>query len=419
MGIPERVIEEVRGRVKLSEIIGQDIELRRSGSTFKACCPFHNEKTPSFIVDDNKAFYKCYGCGVSGDVFSWMQERRNMDFVQAAIELGRIAHVDVEGQMEESSATPEEKAARKKEREDTRSRKAWMLRANEVARDWFVSCLWQGGTEAQSDKGTKFKGEAEQSSDTGGGACAPQEQSAGSSTGTFGDDVSAEAARALDYIRGRGFSDETIREWGLGYAPAGGGLADHLIQLGKGAGRKPETMRKCAVAAGLLGKSESGFIYERFKGRLMFPIADAQGRVVGFSGRVLPGGEMQNGRKVGKYVNTSETDIFKKHSLLYGLDKAVAAIRQRGHATLTEGNTDVIKAHQSGKKHYVATLGTAFTEEHARVLSGFCNVLLAGFDNDEAGQKAARKTRAVCNAAGIELRVFRYQKILEKEEVAA
>ena len=315
MAITPQFLDELRSRVPVSDVVGKRVKLAKKGREFTGLCPFHSEKTPSFTVNDDKAFYHCFGCGAHGDVIRFVTETEGLTFPEAVAKLAGMAGLSV------PQATPEERkrAERAKSLQD----------ACEAALRFFRRRL---------------------------------NEPAG--------------ADALAYLRRRGLKPETIEAFRLGWAPDGRAALKQAL-TGEGF---PEPM---LVEAGLLVKPEDGGdSYDRFRGRVIFPIADRRGRVIAFGGRAL--GDIQP-----KYLNSPETPLFNKGRLLYALDKARQAVRDGAEVIVTEGYTDVIALHQAGFGGAVAPLGTALTESQIEELWRLASGPVLCFDGDEAGRRAA------------------------------
>lgn len=315
MAITPQFLDELRSRVPVSDVVGKRVKLAKKGREFTGLCPFHSEKTPSFTVNDDKAFYHCFGCGAHGDVIRFVTETEGLTFPEAVAKLAGMAGLSV------PQATREERqrAERAKSLQD----------ACEAALRFFRRRL---------------------------------NEPAG--------------ADALSYLRRRGLKPETIEAFRLGWAPDGRSILKQAL-AGEGF---PEPM---LVEAGLLIKPEDGGeSYDRFRGRVIFPIADRRGRVIAFGGRAL--GDIQP-----KYLNSPETPLFNKGRLLYALDKARQAVRDGAEVIVTEGYTDVIALHQAGFGGAVAPLGTALTESQIEELWRLAPGPVLCFDGDEAGRRAA------------------------------
>lgn len=307
--------QDIKTRLDIADLVGEYVTLKPAGSgAFKACCPFHQERTPSFYVSRTRQSWRCFGCNEGGDHFSFIQKIEGMEFREALAFLAQKAGVIL----------PEYDAKQSGDRHR-------LHEVNALAAKFFQSAL----------------------------LTLPQ----------------AEAARA--YLKKRGVDDLTADLFKIGYAPDGWqALTDALIKKGVNADE--------LVRAGLASKRERGEgVYDRFRDRLMFPILDVQGNVVGFTGRVL-----QSDVKEAKYVNTPETAVYRKSAVLYGLDKAKGEIRRADLAVLVEGNMDVVSSHQFGVTNVIACSGTALTSEQLHLLKRFTTNLAIAFDADSAGRTA-------------------------------
>ena len=314
---PEAAKEEIRERADLVDLISQYVELRQAGRNWKGLCPFHQEKTPSFNVNRESRFWKCFGCGAGGDVFSFVQRIENLAFPEAMKFLADRVGVTWD---------PEPGFQR------TRDEREEVLAVNDVAAHWF------------------------------------REQLAGQ-TGV--------AARA--YLESRGLNAETIERFKVGFAPPKwDGLLAHLNGRGIGEER--------ILRAALAKRSERGSIYDVFRNRIIFPICDVVGKVIAFGGRAM------DPEDPAKYLNSPETLVFTKGRTFYGLDLARRSIGEAGHAVVVEGYMDVVALAQHGVDHCVATLGTALTEDHAKILSRYTSEIVLVYDDDEAGIQAALRS---------------------------
>lgn len=318
-----RSIDDIKLRTPIEDVVRERVpSLRKRGRLWEACCPFHEEKTPSFKVDPARGTWHCFGaCATGGDAIRFVERSQNVEFIEALRYLAARCGVTL----------PE----RKTERD----------RVEDVERDRIYGAL---------ARASEFYRRALHT---------PQ------------------GAPALEYLRSRGLTTATIDAFGVGYAPAGGEvLSSRALAAGVG--------EEWLVRAGLSRRDDRGRVYDFFRDRLMIPIRDLKGRVVGFGGRRLSDADPRNP----KYVNTSETEVFHKGRLIYALDFALDHVRRRGHLMLVEGYTDVMAAHQVGLRTVVAVLGTATTDEHAGLVrkSGARRVSLV-FDGDEAGRKATYK----------------------------
>ncbi len=307
---------QLRNTADIVDIIGSFVPLKRSGASYKGLCPFHKEKTPSFMVHPGKQLFHCFGCGVGGDVVKFWMMYERVDF-RTAVE--QIAH-RIGLAIPELVSRPVDRGLEKK--------KAALLEVNKYALEFYQKRLW-----------------------------------------------SSEGAAARQYLKKRGVSREMQKRFCLGYAPDR--WEDFLLAAHK-KGFSAELVKDAGLA--LPGKKKGGY-YDRFRGRIIFPIFDAQGRCVAFGGRILGVGEP-------KYLNSPETEIYRKGSLLYGLNMARHNLRGEESALVVEGYMDLIALHSHGFETGIATLGTALTEQQARLLRRFTPQVIFLYDGDEAGQKA-------------------------------
>lgn len=315
-GIPEDDIRRVREASDLVSIAGERVVLRQRGRDFWGCCPFHNEKSPSFKIDPSTQLWHCFGCGEGGDVFSFVMKLDDIGFVDAVRELARRAGIQI---------TEAPGAAM------NRGKKARLKEVCNASAEFFHTQLMRG-------RGPKVD-------------------------------------EARSYLAGRDLGGEVPKKWQLGFAPGSGSLVAYLSSKGF----KAKEMIEANVAV----EGRGGGARDRFYERIMFPIRDVDGDVIAFGGRVVGKGEP-------KYLNSQETPIFHKSEVLFGLDKAKAAMASTGVAIICEGYTDVIMMHEAGVTNVVATLGTALTVQHIRVLSRHAkHKIVYLFDGDEAGQRAA------------------------------
>ena len=327
--IPESVIEEIKYRCNITDTISRYVTLKRAGSNMNGLCPFHSEKTPSFTVfEDTRSFY-CFGCGVGGDVISFIMRAENMSYREAVEYLAAQAGITI----------PDDGAEKGREGGVSKQR---LLDMNRAAAKFFYD---------------EFK----------------------------------KSAAAQNYVKKRGLSAALCTHFGLGYAPDDFGvLTDRMHKLGF----SDEEL----YAAFLCGKSrKNGRPYDYFRGRLMFPIINTSGEVIGFSGRVIGEGEP-------KYLNTSDTAVFKKSRNLFAMNFAKANCREQ--LILCEGNIDVVTLHGAGFTNAVATLGTALTDEQARMMKRSTDEVVISYDNDAAGQKAANRAFERLREAGVVARVL-------------
>ena len=317
--IPQSFIDDLMARTDIVEVVGSRVALKKAGREYAACCPFHNEKTPSFTVSPGKQFYHCFGCGAHGTALGFLMEHDHLSFPEAVEELARVAGMEVP---REAGSAPD------RGRED-------LYHITEQAADIYAAGL-------------------------------------------------AQVPAARDYVRSRGLDDEMIARFRLGFAPD---AWDTIVRRLGGS----EQAERNLLRAGLASERESGGLYDRFRGRLMFPIRDVRGRVIGFGGRVLGEGEP-------KYLNSPETPLFHKGRELYGLYEARQVLRDIPRLLVVEGYMDVIGLHQAGIPWAVATLGTATTGDHANRLFRVTPEIVFCFDGDAAGRRAA--WRALENVLG-------------------
>jgi len=325
----------IKETLDIVDVVGSYIELTQRGTRHVALCPFHNEKTPSFSVNSQNQFYYCFGCRQSGDIFDFVMAMESVSFVEALKVLGDRCGIDV------TSREGNRGSVQAAEHRASKTRLYTVLEA----------------------------------------ACLEFEENLAAPAGAAG----------RDYLKNRGFSREAIKPFRIGFASAGWTwLLERLVRKG--------FTNDDLLRAGLIKKSSSGKFYDLFRERLIFPILDIQGRVVGFGGRVLDGSEP-------KYINSPETEIFQKSSLLFGLDKARPAITKKRVALVVEGYTDVIMAHHRGVRNTIATLGTALTTEHTRVLRRIADGIYLLFDGDSAGAAAAERGVPILLAADLDVMV--------------
>jgi DNA primase len=343
--ISEDKIAEIRDRAPIADLVGNYVALKKSGNSLRGLCPFHNEKTPSFYVHPSRGFYHCFGCKASGDVFSFLMHVEGKTFPEIARDLAEQTGV----QLPVHDPQREAKFQRAKKQSD---RLASLV---EKATAFYCSQLHE-----HPDGGIARK-------------------------------------EFLD----RGISEESATEFRLGYAPHGW---DSLTRFLERTGASPED----AEAVGLIVPRRSGRgHYDRFRHRLMFPIADVHGKVVAFSGRALaPAPSMEEQKEPpAKYLNSPENPLYHKGDVLYGLHEGRVEIRREDAAVLCEGNFDLVALHQAGFQNAVAPMGTAFTEAHARLIKRFAQKLVLLFDGDKAGRKAVREAYATVNKAGLSAHV--------------
>lgn len=341
--IPREVIERIHAAAKIEEVVGDYVTLRKRGANLIGLCPFHNEKTSSFTVSPSKGIYKCFGCGVSGNAVGFVMEIEQCSYVEALKQLGRKYHIEV----------PErEMTAEEQQRQDDRES---MFVVNDFANKWFQSQLW----------------------DT------PDGQAIG-----------------LSYFRERGLRDDIIRKYQLGYSPERG---NPLAQALKAKGFQEQFITNnvdTKIGVGVVGKSEDGRLYDRFRDRVIFPIFTVSGKPVAFAGRIL-----KKKDNVGKYVNSPDSIIYSKTNELYGLFQAKQAIARADMCYLVEGQMDVISMHQSGIENVVASGGTALTKPQIWLIKRFTSNITVLYDGDAAGIHAALRGIDMFLEAGFNVKV--------------
>ena len=320
--------EEIRSRSNIVDVVGSLVPLKRTGSNYKACCPFHKEKTPSFVVSETKQIFTCFGCGKSGDVIKFIQEYYNLNFPEAVRRLAAQYGIEIDDAYEKQS-----------------KRKEGYYAVNRTAARFFFDAFTQ------------------------------------------------KANPGYDYMRSRGILPETIKKFGIGYADEGWQtLSDYMTAQG--------TPAELLTELGLSSKSsKDGRLYDKFRGRVMFPIINTMGKVIGFGGRTIVG-------DAAKYLNSQESFVFEKKRNLYGLNLTKKEIQDAGYAILVEGYMDVIGLWQGGVRNVCAALGTALTPEQAVLLKRYTKKAVLCLDSDAAGIKAAIRACDVLREAGLDVRVM-------------
>jgi DNA primase len=334
--ISQEVVEEIKSRTDIADLISSyGIQVKRVGSSQKACCPFHHEKTPSFHIQPDKGFYHCFGCGESGDVFKFVQKYEGLQFVDAVKKLAAMCGVEIQ----ETQDSGEAKMRKR------------LYALHSGLSMFFRKCLLQ----------------------------------------------EEEAYKARSYLESRKLSGEIAEQFAIGYVPLD---STAILKWAKEFNFTAEELEAAGVL--LPSRYQGELPYNRFGGRLIFTISDRVGRPIAFSARIL-----DNDKTKAKYVNSPETAIFRKSSVLFALDRAGQAITKspRREAIVCEGQIDVIRCHSCGFTTAVASQGTAFTEEHVQLLKRSADSVVLVFDSDKAGQKAAIKTGGLFLAAGIPVRV--------------
>lgn len=320
------VVEEIKSRCNIVDVIGRAVALKKAGANYKGLCPFHSEKTPSFIVSEDKQIFTCFGCGASGDVISFVEKYNNLDFRGAVEQLAGEYGIEINASF---GGNP-----RKKE----------LLEINRQAARFFYRALRE------------------------------------------------RANPAYTYMKSRGISEATMNDFGLGYAD---GKWDSLVKHMTGLGIDRNKLVELGLAA-----SSGGRIYDKFRDRVIFPIIDTSGRVIGFGGRII-------GEGGPKYLNSPESAVFQKKNNLYGLNLTGGEVKKNDQIILVEGYMDVISLYQSGVRHVAASLGTALTENQAMLIKRYTKNVVLSYDADDAGQNAAMRGTDILYQADCMAKVLR------------
>lgn len=326
--------DRVKQQADIVRVIGEYIRLKKSGQNFTGLCPFHSEKTPSFAVHPVKQIYHCFGCGVGGDVFKFIMEVEKLSFPEAVRAVAEKCGIPVP---RPRALSPEEKLATQQ--------RSQLVELHREAAAFFALEL----------------------------------------------ETTAEGRAARAYLEDRGLDGETVKRFGLGYAPSSG---DALVRQ-----LKQKYPDKLLELSGLAVRDQSGRLYDRFRRRIVFPIANESGKVVAFGGRAL-------GDDLPKYLNSPETLIYSKSNVLYHLDRAKEAIRQGDLAVLVEGYLDTIAVERAGVTNVVASCGTSLTETQVKLLGRFTRRVVVNYDPDTAGQAATERSLAVLLEQGMDVRVL-------------
>lgn len=341
MFFSDDLIEDIRLKSDIVDLISGYVKLQRKGSSYFGLCPFHNEKSPSFSVSPGKQMYYCFGCGAGGNVFTFVMEYENYTFPEAVKFLAERAGVQVPEQ---------EYSEDMRQQQDLKSK---ILELNKMAANYFYYQL-------RTENGQQ----------------------------------------AMEYLRGRELSDETMKGFGLGFANK---YSDDLYKYMKQKGISDELLSQ----SGLMNVDEKRGMYDKFWNRVIFPILDVNGRVIGFGGRVMGDGKP-------KYLNSPETKVFDKSRNLYGLN--IARTSRKKNLCVCEGYMDVISMHQAGFKNSVASLGTALTIQHASLLKRYTDEVVLTYDSDEAGTRAALRAIPILKEAGIATKVLNMKPYKDPDE---
>lgn len=325
--ISEEIIQKIKEQNDIVDIVSESIQLKRTGRNFVGICPFHNEKTPSFSVSQDKQIYKCFGCGEAGNVITFVMKTQNIPFIEALKYLADKANIDLN--LQGTNNVQRDKSER-------------LYKINVEAARYYFNNL-------QKEK------------------------------------------KVIEYFTGRGILSSTIRKFGLGYAPKGW---TNLINYLKSKGYSELDL----LNAGLIIRGKNNSSYDRFRDRVIFPVFDYKGKVIGFGGRVLDNSKP-------KYLNSPETEIFKKGTNLYGLNFALRNLKDRT-LIIVEGYMDCISLHQYGITNVVASLGTALTPEQAKLLKRYADKIIISYDTDLAGRSATIRGLKILKKEGFDLRVL-------------
>ena len=346
MRIDQSVINEIKDKTDILDLVSEYVKLEKRGRNYIGLCPFHDEKTPSFTVSEDKQICHCFGCKKGGNVFQFTQEIKDIPFVEAVKELGERVNIKVDvGQTQYNQQS------------QMASDDLKMIEMHELIQDYYHYALMK----------------------------------------------TVEGEEALNYLRQRGFTDELIKQRQIGYAPDSSHFCHDFLE-------KKGYDIELAYEAGLLSRNEENFsYYDRFRNRIMFPLKNAQGRIVGYSGRTYTNQEP-------KYLNSPETPIFQKRRLLYNLDKARKSIRQNDEIVLLEGFMDVIKSDYAGLKQVVASMGTQLSQEHMTFLKKLTNNITLMFDGDYAGREATLKTGQALLQQGLNVYVIQLPSGMDPDE---
>lgn len=346
MRIDQLIINEIKDKTDILDLVSEYVKLEKRGRNYIGLCPFHDEKTPSFTVSEDKQICHCFGCKKGGNVFQFTQEIKDISFVEAVKELGDRVNVAVDIEATQSNSNVQ-----------IASDDLQMIEMHELIQEFYYYAL------------TK----------------------------------TVEGEQALTYLQERGFTDALIKERGIGFAPDSSHFCHDFLQ-------KKGYDIELAYEAGLLSRNEENFsYYDRFRNRIMFPLKNAQGRIVGYSGRTYTGQEP-------KYLNSPETPIFQKRKLLYNLDKARKSIRKLDEIVLLEGFMDVIKSDTAGLKNVVATMGTQLSDEHITFIRKLTSNITLMFDGDFAGSEATLKTGQNLLQQGLNVFVIQLPSGMDPDE---
>ncbi|MEO6077770.1 MAG: DNA primase [Candidatus Andersenbacteria bacterium] len=336
--------EQIKERLNIADVIGEHVKLKRAGASFKGLCPFHGEKTPSFVVTPARGSWHCFGCGEGGDVFTFVEKIEGIDFVGALKLLADRAGVQL----------PDYKP-------NVENHRQRLFDVLDAARMFYHEILMN--------------------------------QKAGK--------------KAKEYLLDRGVTEDTMKLFSIGYAPHGWDVTQNWLM------KKGYTLEEI-ISAGIAGAGQSGKSFNRFRGRIMFPVDDVQGRTVAFGGRIVPWHETGN---EGKYVNSPETALYEKRRTMYNLSRAKKILRKQP-CIVVEGYMDVVMMVQSGVENVVATSGTAMTEDHVALIKRFTDVMIAAFDGDSAGFKATISATQSALAGGMHVSTVTFPDGVDPADIA-
>lgn len=338
-------VEEVKNKTDIVSIISEYIEVKKAGRNYKANCPFHGEKTPSFMISPELQMYKCFGCGKSGDVFTFIEEHEGMEFGEALKYLAEKAGVKLIFS-----------------NNDNHSDRERIIEVNNSAQKFFEYAL----------------------------------------------NNHPEAKRVFEYLKkDRGLNEESIKKFNIGYSPNDfKALSNYLIQKKN---YNINDLEKTGLLAGSKGR-----LFDRFKGRVIFPLFDHRGEVVGFAGRILPWDKQD----MAKYINSPETAVYHKSKVLYGLNITKGEIRNSKFAIIVEGELDMISSYQAGIKNVIAIKGSALTEDQIRLINRFCQKIVLCLDSDTAGDEAAKRGAISAINLGFEVKVAHIKSYKDPDEAA-
>jgi DNA primase len=332
LNIPDEIIQKIKDSNDIVDIVSEKVKLKRAGKYYTGLCPFHNEKSPSFTVTPDRQIYKCFGCGEGGNVITFIMKTRNMDFFEAVKLLGERANIQIET---ENTKTVKQKDANEK-----------LYKINTEAARFFFAKL-------RTNKS------------------------------------------AMSYFTGRGISENTLKSFGLGFAPSSW---NELMKFLKSKGYTELDMLNAGLIIKSQKESAKEVFYDRFRNRVIFPVFDFKGKVIGFGGRVLDDSKP-------KYLNSPETAVFKKGTNLYGLNFAIKNLKER-MLIIVEGYMDCISLHQYGITNVVASLGTALTPNQAKLLKRYADKIIISYDADLAGQNATLRGLEILRTEGFDIKVL-------------